>query len=102
MFPLNPYKLGYAVLITIIIVFLSSSFAGQEPTSILAIFLVSYILAHFTFAWFKKLVFRKVVVFDSGGVLVTGDYFTEKIKPSKEMVSLVISLRRKYVTALLS
>ncbi|MFH0922533.1 MAG: HAD-IA family hydrolase [Candidatus Micrarchaeota archaeon] len=99
---INPYKFVYAVIITVALDFLLASFSAQDASWILTLFLISYAIAHVTFVTFKKMVFRKVVVFDMGGVLVTGDFFTENIKTSKEMVRLLTQLRQKYVTALLS
>ena len=96
----NPYKLFYALLIAAALAVLGVAPSGEMQLFALA--LVAWILAHVTFVWFKKIVFRKVIAFDMGGVLVGGDYYSERLRPTKEMVDLVIKLRRKYVTALLS
>lgn len=44
----------------------------------------------------------KIIAFDMGGVMVDGDYWTDELKPNKDMVSLVNRLRENYKVVLLT
>lgn len=97
---INPYKLAYALTIALLI--WAAGFWPLEGAAGFWLLLFSWLLAHFSFLWFKKLVFRNVIALDMNGVVTSGQFYTEEIKPERRMVRLVIALRRKYATALLS
>jgi putative hydrolase of the HAD superfamily len=59
----------------------------------------------FSLVWFffsNAVAKRPILAFDYGGVFYNGEYFTEKVKPNKEMKNFVSRLKRKYKTVVVT
>ena len=63
---------------------------------------VAYLLGYYFHYFFRRYFFRRVVAFDLGGVLVTGDSLTEELHECPGIRKLLKDLREKYLIAILS
>lgn len=63
---------------------------------------VAYLVAYYVHYAIRLYVFRRVVAFDVGGVLLTGDFWTEELRECPGIKDLLKELREKYVIAILS
>ncbi len=62
----------------------------------LVLLAVSYLLASFLRFTVKKLLVKKMVLFDIHGVYITGDFYTEKLYEVQGTKDLIQQLRKKY------
>lgn len=88
--------------VVIILAYLLYPTGFEDAYSIIAILLVALILGWQAYLPFKRLVYRKAVIFDVGGVLLSGDYFTEELNEMPGMKELIGRLHKKYITAIYS
>ncbi len=94
-----PGRLLSALLLLLITYTLFPDVLASASLLILAV--LAYVAGHWVWYLWRKMK-GKVVAFDVGGVIVEGDYFTEKIRPMPGMYEFVTNVRKNYVTAVLS
>lgn len=104
MFPfwLWPYngRIFSAFILLALVYFAIPSFITYDNLLWLAI--IAYVAGHWVWYYYRKYFTRKVIAFDVGGVIAQGDYFTEQLRPMSGMYETITSLRKSYVTAVLS
>lgn len=64
--------------------------------------ILAYAAGHWVWYYYRKLVNRRIIAFDVGGVIAQGDYFTETVRPMPGMYQTITNVRKSYVTAVLS
>ncbi len=62
----------------------------------------SYLVGYYLHFAFRRYFFRRVVAFDVGGVLLTGDNLRERLNECPGMRPLLKELRERYIIAILS
>lgn len=77
-------------------------FPPFESTDFLAVFAGAIIVSLAVFSFFKRLLFRRVIAFDQGGVFTSGNWKFERVKRVPEVVEFIKELRANHTTALLS
>ncbi len=97
---LNPWHW----LLTAAFFFIVSGFwsAGGGPEELAAVLLVSYLLARVAFFPLKRYLFNKAVMFDMGGVVTQGDFYTEVLTEMPGMRDLIERLKVHYKVAMLT
>lgn len=74
-----------------------------EDAALLVVAAVAaYVIAYYVHYAIRLYVFRRVVAFDVGGVLLTGDFWTEELRECPGIKQLLNDLRERYVIAILS
>ncbi len=70
--------------------------------SIWWIAILAYVAGHWIWYYWRRYFTSKIIAFDVGGVIASGDFFTEKIRPMPGMYETITELRKNYITVVLS
>jgi len=87
------------IVIVLAIYFLEPSFFSEAINAAFWL-LVSFFLAGLLARFFRRYALRKLIAFDMGGVLTSGDFYTEEMKAVPEMFALIKRLKKRYRVAL--
>ncbi|MBI5226760.1 HAD family phosphatase [Candidatus Micrarchaeota archaeon] len=75
---------------------------GGGPEELAGTLLISYLLAQVTFIPVKRFFFTKAVLFDMGGVVTQGDFYTEVLTEMPGTRDLIERLKVNYKVAMLT
>ncbi len=91
-----------AAVVTLVAAWVFAPGLVETGEGVLAAVVLAVLVGRFMFVPLKRLLRRKVVLFDVGGVLWEGEWQTEPIRLMRGMRALLERLNSRYVTAIFS